>query len=356
VDPRLHRLLPARLQHLTLAGRYDMHNVNASSLTHLTALHVLILSGVDVCQMQPGDLGTVRQVRMVAPDFMFRLYPVSLLARKITDLEVSPDYLDNITSCPHLTRLVLSKWVPEGTAEALAALTGLRELGLQVDTSNRHSKAAMQQTAGMTQLRSLLLEGAAPGDPTTLCSTLAQATQLTSLVLDLGNVQQAADGEVWVAVLQQLTGLRRLAVAGPLVLCQGGSWVAQMVQLTRLELHVRQDALLSAALPVSVEEEVHSPAYGVIEQNLLQQIPEWPASMQQVVVWLPDPWEPLWQRIPLLKPVCCQFTAPQPAGLQFSVWLEQRNATARGWARPFRPCPHLPGVWELQGEVEGGQQ
>jgi hypothetical protein len=80
-------------------------------------------------------------------------------------------------------------------------------------------------------------------------------------------------------------------------------------------------------------------------QELLQQVQEWPASLQQVEVWVSSDDTGA-------KRMCWQHTPAVPAGGRFTVWVEQREGKAAGWTRPLRPCPHLPGVWELQGQPQ----
>jgi hypothetical protein len=54
------------------------------------------------------------------------------------------------------------------------------------------------------------------------------------------------------------------------------------------------------------------------------------------------------------KPKSWQFIPTVPGGVPVSVWVgEEEDGVAPGWQRPLRPCPHLPGVWELTEEVPG---
>jgi hypothetical protein len=112
-----------------------------------------------------------------------------------------------------------------------------------------------------------------------------------------------------------------------------------LTQLTYLHvlLHEREGS-------VPVQQVQGAAGQQAAAQELLQQVPEWPASLQQVEVWV--------ESIPgsvLFQPRCWTFIPVSAPGLQISVWMELRDSTAKGWVRPFRPCPHLPGVWELQG-------
>jgi hypothetical protein len=95
-------------------------------------------------------------------------------------------------------------------------------------------------------------------------------------------------------------------------------------------------------------------------QQLRQQVQAWPASLQQVVVLYDLQLDEDFFHSTRFKPECWQFNSAAPGGGQFSVWLEEDAEShedvidmAPGWARPFSPCPHLQGVWELQGEVAG---
>jgi hypothetical protein len=53
----------------------------------------------------------------------------------------------------------------------------------------------------------------------------------------------------------------------------------------------------------------------------------------------------------------CMWTGMQAQHVRtyqkVAIWMEQHDSSAASWSRPLRPCPHLPGVWELQGRAQG---
>jgi hypothetical protein len=365
VDTQLSGLLSPRLQQLTLVGhsrttcfrhwgdRSAELEVTSSSLTHLTALKQLTLEGLRLnvggAQQLAQGLGALQQLRVYGTlgleADLVRLAPV------LTDYEggLKPADLDVLTSCEHLTRLVLVGELPEGVADALAALTGLQELKLYADGAS--TVCVMQQAVGMAQLRSLQLSAyRAPSED--LACALAQCTQLTSLVLEEGGM----DSGTCVSALQQLTGLRSLVLSEQLVVWEQSTWLAPLTALTRLcvtglehgvelEPHERRPRIGPGAgdgrlCPGKVLAGYHAKA-----RSIGQQVQQWAPGLQHVVSCCER--EIVW-----FAPMWCQL-APAAAGAAgVTVWLEQQEGFAVGWARPFTPCPHLPGVWELQGPVQ----
>jgi hypothetical protein len=366
------QLFSPRLQQLTLADWFGGHYepvVYAASLAHLSALQQLTLDGVVLGMEGPQaggqadgaaagaqglealqNLAALQQLRVYHPHRKLvadaALVP---LASKLVDYEESVTDQDPgaLTSYLHLTRLVLTGQVPVGTAEALAALTGLQELGLHglVTTS---TAGVVQQVAGMAQLCSLQLVGSGMS-PVVVGPCLAQCTQLTSLVLLVegpGDPDAASD---LASTLQQLTGLRSLAVHEQLVGCEQGGWLEPLTQLTSLCVTLRKVPALAGPARYTCEDtrkytmqHIHATAQRLMEQMQLQ---AWPMQLQQVT-FLASP------KISMYRcgPMCWQQAAP--GGAQVTVWVERQSVVAPGWTRPLRPCPHLPGVWEVQLPVQ----
>jgi hypothetical protein len=79
-----------------------------------------------------------------------------------------------------------------------------------------------------------------------------------------------------------------------------------------------------------------------------EQIEQWPPSLQQVVFWVESAYF-----IEKFVPMCWQLPASGPSSAHVTAWMELQDKSAAGWSRPFRPCPHLPGLWELQGPAQG---
>jgi hypothetical protein len=242
----------------------------------------------------------------------------------------------------HLTRLVLcSSDTLEETAAVLAAPTALQELGL--DTP--HLAYGVRQAADMAQLRSLQLDGLVE-EPAEVAACLAQCTQLTSLVLLVIASDQVHANSSWASALQQLTGLQRLTVCEQFVAYDQGRWLAALTALTRLCVDLGEEIMRHQGQNRSNTAQLRQ-GYHAAAQQLVAGVVHWPVRLQQVLFWAVHI-----HNTDSFEPMCWQFTPSAPASMQVTAWLEEKDQSAPGWARPFRPCPHLPGVWELQGEVQ----
>jgi hypothetical protein len=373
MDPAVSQLFNSGLQQLTVGDESSTRHgavLSASALGHLSALQQLTLDGVvleldgsggaeEGAKLAQG-LAALQQLRMYHPRRALQddAESMACLGDSLVDYEVFVEDQDvgMLASCVHLTRLVLCEDLPEGTADALAALTGLQELGLRGPVEDSTADV-VQQAAGMAQLRCLQLVGYGEYSAE-LAPGLAQCRQLTSLVLLVGargqldGPYQLDDDEPLVSALQQLPGLRCLTVRERLVLFQQGAWLAALTALTCLSVQLDYRVVPRAARwpPTSRQEDREAQqlqqTYHAAAQQLVTQVHEWPVGLQQVVFWTDG--EAYGQRF---KPMSWQLSAP--GRTQVTAWLEQQDKSAPGWARPFRPCPHLPGVWELQGEVDG---
>jgi hypothetical protein len=367
VDARLPWLLPAPLQQLTLAAWQHTSRVSAASLVHLTALQQLTLAKIDVPEPGAGELAVelvaLQQLRIVDP--AFKLNPnrpeedsMLQLAPLMTAYHCSRDtpccYVRLVPNLVHLTSLMLfSETCPHtGLDEILAALPHLQELGMRGYIG--HSvEAALRMAGSMEQLRSLHLEGFSL-TPTALHTSLGYVTQLTSLVLLVKVSAQASSECVFVEPpSHQLQQLQRLVVHKHLLVCYKGDWLAHLSSLTTLEVilpsHMRE--LFGWSMPnwcaCNGNQWEDDP---MLMRKMLLKVPQWPASLQGVVLWVH--WMP---GLGDCKTRSWSFTAPgaSSSGRRVTVWYEQRRGTAEGWARPFQRCTHLPGVWELQGQVAG---
>jgi hypothetical protein len=152
------------------------------------------------------------------------------------------------------------------------------------------------------------------------------------------------------SAVQQLTGLRSLTVPSELLQREQGAWLAPLTALTRLSVALRD--MRALLMDVFGRPEGAAPAESQAEpssirlvQQVLADVWVWPASLQQVVFWVAGA-----DTNP--QPMCWLFGPTATSSAQFTVWVEQPSGLAPGWARPFRPCPHLPGVWELQEEEQ----
>jgi hypothetical protein len=362
-DPRLPRLLPATLQHLTLSTQQPQEWevwLRPIALTHLAALQQLRLDGVVVSAEASlalaEHLQALQQLWVHTPEYCLRFDDQDLLLQLGAKLQgYTMEALEQgpANQLVQLTQLVL---LSDGTgfhntAQALGALTRLQELSL-LDINNAFGTLeVVEQAAAMSQLRSLQLMGSMC-DPVDLGVSLAQCTQLTRLELAVRGsvIAGGMQGVCYLPVPQQLVGLRRLTVPAELLEQEAGAWLAPLTALTRVGVNMTEAAPWQRLRAMEGEGHTHRAK----AQALLQQVADWPASLQQVVFWVAK-----YSSVNESCPSCWQHTPAQPGAMPFGVWFEEGRSSgdafvAQGWARPFRRCPHLPGVWELQGEVEGG--
>lgn len=134
------------------------------ALTHLAALQQLTLDAVvvdgQVCRALAEHLGALQQLRVHSlrllqqPEELLQLFGPKLV-------DYTSWRVPAATHMAHLTRLVwhCEHQVPQGAAEALAALTGLQELTLEGCLDGSAAGDVMQALAGMVQLRRLQLSG-----------------------------------------------------------------------------------------------------------------------------------------------------------------------------------------------------
>jgi hypothetical protein len=201
----------------------------------------------------------------------------------------------------------------------------------------------------MPTLRSLQLQGDV-GDSMRqeqLSAALEQCRQLTSLGLAvaLPSADTTPCTQPFLPVPQQLTGLRCLRVPAELLEQQQGAWLAPLTALNRLCLDLPSHMGHWEFRLLRKAEQPGEPMQALVTE-VLQQVQEWPASLQQVEVWVTA-------GSTGAKRMAWEYVSEAPVGGRFSVWLEQLEGKGAGWGRPLRPCPHLPGVWELQEPLLG---
>jgi hypothetical protein len=351
VDHRLARLLPVHLQQLVLTGARNTA-VRVSSLAHLSAVQQLTLRGVAVkgsAGRLAQQLEALQQFRVTGPyahhghdSFVVHLAP------KVTEYGLFAHCgVGVLVQLSCLTRLTLGSVneSTEGTADAVGQLTGLQELAL-LGCATPGVARVLQQAAGMSSLRHLELGVISRGRryAAVMAASLGQCTQLTS-------VQLLDTPPECVRALQQLSGLRGLTVQASLLLAQGGTWLAPLTNLSRLVAYVMTKDDRTAVFPATLNYEpwaVHqNAAVSLSFDGLLNKVCAWPASLQ-TVVFLVDALS--WT--PYFTPMSFVRHPPGYTGAGITVWLEWWDHSAKGWARPFRQAPHLPGLWELQGPAE----
>jgi hypothetical protein len=376
VDPRLSQLLPARLQRLVLADVSNMVPclvVSSNTLAHLTALLELDLIKVGVAGQGPGTLAQdlpalqqLQQLRVQEPRMAFSPGHDPLqLAPLVTFYKSSrwskPEWINPLV---HLTALDFysPNDAPEGLATTLAALSRLQALRLDV-YMDTNAVACVQQAASMSGLRRLELDLCARRN-TALSAAVAGCTQVTSLTLMVAYLRDgpfqilgdnySIDERLLVAALQQLTRLRSLKVHAPLLELAAGAWLAPLTALSSLHVGWLHKVQAPAAAPLLAElagtaaEQPEWNGHHTIAQLLLDGVQAWPPALQQVL-FTPSPAF----GEPRRKPSSWVHTPPTPGAAPLTVWLEQDFGQVAGWPRPWQPCPHLPGVWELSSD---GQQ
>jgi hypothetical protein len=398
-DEQLPQLLPARLQQLELVGPCS-HGCRLQShfLSHLTGLEQLLLQRTDIAldgshgglDALERHLAGVQQLCVVNPEGTLTGSEVlQHLAPKLADYSSQLFQLEEGTAARlvRLSRLELGLEAPL-SQQTIAAMGALKLQELRVVSSGRNLAVVAQLAAGMPTLCSMQLRGdvgfvGSPMFPGAavwkeeLTAALEQCTQLTSLHLAASyrvterNRHLLTLSRHFVGVPQQLVELRCLSVPSELLEQQQGAWLAPLTALTRLCLDLPLCVQYQGRLPVPREGEQQDdvPLQALVTE-VLQKVQDWPASLQQVEVRVSpelrvtQPVMPrgmrrhkaaaqrelkwISSRITGAKRMCWEHTPEAPAGGRFSVWVERQEGKAAGWGRPLPPCPHLPGVWELQ--------
>jgi hypothetical protein len=314
------------------------------------------------------DLSGLQQLRVPATPYgLENDAMLQQLSPKVVDFNArTSNWVAAAYQLVQLTKLTLCSWFDwqEGHGDALSAPTGLQALHLCLSRAGSCAVDLVQHVAGMAQLRTLHLEGHLT-DPQELSSCVAQCTQLTALLVMARGLQHRDPywAHPWPAALRQLTGLHCLTVPAEVLEQQHGAWLAPLTALTRLGVLLQQSETdlpreCYQALGTMYADAQHQQQW--LDRRypaawwLLQQVQEWPASLQQVLfTYRSEPLTPI-------RPRSWQHTPPGPGARQFTVWLEEGCLNddpwaAEGWARPWRACRHLPGVWELQGREDGEQ-
>jgi hypothetical protein len=363
-DSLLPAVLPHILQQLQLSAgrsnpRVDLAIAVEKNLAHLPQLRRLGLAYLLVCgqgvpaQVEQLHLHNCEMWGQEAED------ATALWASKLTQLGESSQEMES--------------WIEEGAMSKLRAFYCrefdceealpesplaqhfplLQKLDVSGDLSDLQHVA--QQLAGLSSLRSLVLSGKAEDDE--CLEALAWVTQLTALdVADLDQpapppqqqpsrgrrgargrrgqgrgrgrgqeqVQALPEPGAMSSMLQQLTGLRQLAISQE-VLLEQGPWLPCLTQLTLLAVSSKARVANMAAW------------WEATSPQLLAWLAARPASLQHLSLShhastytsLPSP-------VPGLSVMCAPV---DPA----SCWPEQQF-------RLVQPCPHLPGVMEVLGE------
>jgi hypothetical protein len=387
VDSRLHRLLPTGLQQLSLSNADDCEMWLGSSmlrLEHHTALQQLVLSGVQLTQHEAACLlERVRKYQRPGQQLQVHVCDTSIssgalqqLAPLLTDLHTyDATDVQLVAGLAPLTRLAVDdsgENVIAGVAHVVSSLTGLQELVLE---GGNWDWSYMWQVVRMPTLRSLTIQSR-DQPPEYLGSDLEACTQLTALELLLplpaepwgsDDEDESSDeesyGQNWVPALQGLTALQCLTVPAEAVPWRQGAWLAELTSLSRLSVNLPdfyQHCGLLKAGPDGTIRGVSPTVAEVVQCNrrnvrrLLGRVREWPASLEFVVFWMAPLGPTHCGGDAMVPPMCWEHTTAGPVSRQLKVWLElPACGAAQGWPRPFQPCPHLRGVWELQAPGAG---
>jgi hypothetical protein len=326
--------------------------LSASSVQHLAALQQLTLDGVmlvvpnaSVLMQSMGALQQLRLLSSCSEEVMVQVAP------KLTACWYEAAWgVGVLPQLVHLTLLQLS-WLgegegggpdmPEGIPEALLALTCLQALRLDGAMEGERLEVVLQQVAGMSTLRNLQLAGILYSGADRLTSGLQLCTQLAALLL-IVLIDNRAPGEDWdfanlrfAPVPQQLTGLRRLNINDKVLEYDNGVWVTALSQLTCLWVPFWSRG------PCRLVE------------GPLCQVRDWGAVRRQLQARCGQDEPPL-----ASDGTACasqrtsgahwQVTPAEPGAGAVRVFTDLSHAGSQ----PLVPCPHLPGVWELQGELE----
>jgi hypothetical protein len=215
-------------------------------------------------------------------------------------------------------------------APLLTVLSHVRKLGPVSVVSD--AVGCVQQLSCLSGLQHLSLafnREAAAGNVTAAMSALSSVQQLTYLSL-LGRI--TVPRMTWAAVLPSLTKLQVLAVHQLLMNEDLAAEVPRLVQLQCLYVHVWAGATWGPAT---------SGAQLVPHLQVLSQC----SSLKAVLCWGNLEAEdevaghPMW-------------VFQHSGRLHLSCWHKWRRAAEQGWVVWPRPCPHLPGVWEVQQQEE----
>jgi hypothetical protein len=331
VHTRLSCLLPAKVQqlHLTL----NRFSVDAALFTCLTAVRHLTL---DTTRLEHKDrLHHMTQLQQLE---IWRLLPggagtldVALLASKLVGLwncglVIPATALAQLTSLralalPSLSCITWSGQQDDRGVNPLLSLTSLRHVQLGF--------ADRGLLAGLSSLSSLRRLGVSLQIAPEMLELVGQVTQLTAL--DLWLPYMASDEHaVNLRVLQQLTSLQHLLI--------NQAW---------LPACSRQLGSLQQVTQLVVRQGPRDPAPPV--EEVLAPLQRHSGSLQHVlfIQWLGHSSPVSWYGQPP------QEVLPSPLpGVRVTISSSYKASGLHiPRQRSIRPCPHLPGVWELQPEV-----
>jgi hypothetical protein len=325
----LEQLLPDQLKQLHIQDApYANTVVHSADFVHRTSLRRLTLTSM--CVVEPDELLLMPELEQLDLDdtTSWEGYDASL------DLTCRKWATPGECPAPqHLTKLTfldtrgLGFPFPEAM---LDCLSGLRSL--EVFLSGPGTAASMQQLSALSRLQHMSLrDWHATGDVAAVISGLSVATQLTALGVRIRSKEVGRS--TWAGLLPCLTQLRVLVVYEHELLQQG--LAAELYRLSQLQCLYVAGPWLGTGQPA------HTCAAVARHLQALSQC----SSLRAVLCWstgfVRGTPPPLWEY-------------KHEGRLHLSCWHKWELAAEEGRVVCPRPCPHLPGVWELQQQEADG--
>jgi hypothetical protein len=329
VEAPVAQLLPDRLEQLCIdkGVSHDWVVIDCASLTRFTSLRCLALT--TMCVVDPDQL-------LLMPG----LEEVDLRHTRIRvggQLLCVEQWLANglCAARQHLNKLTglsttLSQVVgPLGAAAAITSSCGLRRLKVCLHAAG--AAVCVQQLSALTGLQDLSLTLLSPlkDHAAAVLSGLAGAPQLTSLHV---STRSAADmgRTTWAWLLPRFTQLRVLGVEQDML---DAGLAAEVYRLGQLQCLYVADPYRATGHPGDTCAALahHLPALGKC------------SSLRAVLCWSPH----------LNGASRCLWAHVHEGRLHLSCWRKWGHAAEEGRVVCPRPCPHLPGVWELQQQEAG---
>jgi hypothetical protein len=326
-------LLPDHLEqlHISMCSACPCLGVRCITLAPFTSLRCLTLASVEPVELDL--LLTMPGLEELASD----CYCCWVDGRRWMVQEWLTSGLSSATP-EHLTKLKgicirhLEPDISPLELDLVAQLPMLRQL--EVVVLRPGGAAWVQQLSGLARLQHLTLafDAGATSDVGAVVSALSSVQQLTYLYL---NNLEEVQASTWAAVLPHLTRLRVLGVTKQLLL--EGGLAAEVHKLQQLQ------SLYVTCYP---DDTWHPAAIGADMGQHMRVLSKC-ITLRDVVCWSyprdgTPAAHPLWGFV-------------YAGRLHLSCWHKLRNAAEEGRVVCPRPCPHLPGVWQLRQDPAGGQ-
>jgi hypothetical protein len=323
VEVPVAQLLPDHLQqlHVNSAPSATMY-MPCDTLSSFTSLHRLVLTSpcmldldllLDMLGLEELDL---RSVHCCVDGGA-----VSFEEWLTHQLFTAPHRLTKITG------LSITHWEPAPfiSDAFVMALSRLRKLEVALWKDSAAAGVKQLSTLRCLQHLSLPVYCKTTSEATAVVSALSSVQQLTSLHLHGSDV----DCSMWATVLPHLTQLRVLGPTMELLL--GGGLVEEVTRLSQLQCLYVDDCRPGRWWdPVNLSAEM-APSLDMLSKC---------SSLRAVLYW-----SHTWVGDSTAPPLWYQLYQGR---LHLSCWHKWRQAAVEGRVVCPAPCPHLPGVWELE--------